>query len=96
MTSKPPTGGSGPERRTAPRVPVAFNVRFSAGRIEGIGSIRDLSLNGAYIAASPPHPRRGAAVGLFFSVGEKSAPVEISADVVRYGSRSWISAYRTY
>ena len=84
MTSKPPAGGSGAERRAAPRVPVAFNVRFSAGRIEGIGSIRDLSLNGAYIAAAPPHPRRGAAVGLFFSVGEESAPVKIAAEVVRH------------
>ena len=84
MTSKPPAGGSGPERRAAPRVPVAFNFRFSAGRVEGIGSIRDLSLNGAYVTGAPPHPRRGVAVGLFFSVGEESAPVEISAEVVRH------------
>ncbi len=84
MTSKPPAGSSGAERRAAPRVSVAFNVRFSAGRIEGIGSIRELSLNGAYIAASPPHPRPGTAVSLFFTVGEESAPVEISADVVRH------------
>ncbi len=84
MRSKFSIGRSGAERRAAPRVPVSLNVRFSAGRIEGIGSIRDLSLNGAYVTAAPPHPQPGTPVNLFFSLGEDGAPVEISAEVVRH------------
>ncbi len=83
MRSKFSIGRSGAERRAAPRVPVSLNVRFSAGRIEGIGSIRDLSLNGAYIAAAPPHPQPGTPVNLFLPLGRDGAPVEISTEVVR-------------
>lgn len=76
-------------RRVRPRVPVRFRAEFSNRRIEGTGTVRNISTTGALIEPASPLPMAGVRITLQFSFLEESVPISVPARVVRETERGF-------
>jgi hypothetical protein len=71
---------AGAERRTSPRIAVAFAAAFSADHAHGQGVLADLSLGGCLIETANPPPADTLLAVKLFAPDEK-APLEATASV---------------
>lgn len=76
-------------RRVRPRVPVRFRAEFSNRRIEGTGTVRNISTTGALIEPANRLPLAGVRITMQFSFLEESVPISVPARVVRETERGF-------
>lgn len=93
MDFDPPLGADGrSEARTEPEIP--GEVYFSAGRSEGMGMLRDLSLGGAQVVGASDPPPTGAEVTLFFCAEKGGEPIRAPAEVVRHSQEGFAVQFK--
>jgi hypothetical protein len=84
MRVRPPDKGyAGDERRKTPRIRLLSHVFFWAGRVEGSGTLHDLSSGGARIEDASPTMKVGSAIKLTFALNDNDAPIDLRGEVVR-------------
>ena len=84
MAPRPPSNEHRtPERRGAPRVRLLSHAFFSAGRVEGRGTLYDLSITGAGLKEATPLMKLGTKIRLTFALREDDSPIRIWGKVIR-------------
>ena len=72
------------QERRAERQRARLPVEFHCGALAGYGAVMDISLSGARIEEVKHRPQPGERLKLLVCLDQARAPVELSAEVVRY------------
>ncbi len=84
MGGRPPDENpEGTELRSGSRVRLLEQVVIWSGRVEGAGSLRDLSMKGARVEEASPQMKSGTRLKLAWGLRENGSPLRIPATVVR-------------
>jgi hypothetical protein len=76
-------------RRSAERGQVRFSAEYAGKRVEGSGSVANLSHTGGLIEPAEPKLESGACVRLRLSLTGHAEPLEVDAEVVRQSAEGF-------
>ncbi len=85
-------------RRRDNRIPIRLEAFYSAGRVEGVGVLANISYSGALIEETVMRPEIGTRVVLYVYLHPRSAfaaetPFELAGHVVRHSSNGFAIEY---
>ncbi len=85
-------------RRRDNRIPIRLEAFYSAGRVEGVGVLANISYSGALVEDTVMRPKIGTLVVLYVylqppSAFEAATPFELAGHVVRHSSNGFAIEY---
>jgi hypothetical protein len=86
------------KRRRDDRIPIRLEVHFSFSRVEGVGTLADISYSGALIKDTAMRPKIGTPITLYVYLKPPSAfeavtPFKLTGHVVRHSSTGFAVEY---
>ncbi len=87
------------DRRPDNRIPIRLEAFYSAGRVQGVGMLADISYTGALIEDTEMRPEIGTRVVLYVHLHPQSAfeaatPFELPGHVVRHSDTGFAIEYK--